>query len=76
MASPDIFAFNKKSSFSEESKVENTVNSSASTTPVMSSSSEGMYSGDTFNSGNGEEIAVEPLEKSSDGKDEDCKLCQ
>jgi hypothetical protein len=31
--------------------------------------------GETFNSGNGDEVAVEPLE-SLDGKDENCKHCQ
>lgn len=36
-----------------------------------------MFSGETFSSGNGEEIAVEPLEKNlSDGKDENCQHCQ
>lgn len=35
-----------------------------------------MFSGETFSSGNGEEIAVEPLESSVDGKDENCKSCQ
>jgi hypothetical protein len=31
----------------------------------------------SFSSGNGEEVAVEPLEKNpSDGKDENCKHCQ
>lgn len=32
--------------------------------------------GETFSSGNGEEIAVEPLESAVDGKDENCKSCQ
>lgn len=77
MSSPDIFAFNKSSSFSEDSKTEHSSgNSSAATTPVMNSSADGMFGGDTFSSGNGEEIAVEPLESISDGKDEDCKKCQ
>lgn len=32
---------------------------------------------ESFSSGNGDEIAVEPLEKiQSDGKDENCKHCQ
>lgn len=35
-----------------------------------------MFSGETFSSGNGEEIAVEALESASDGKDENCKSCQ
>jgi hypothetical protein len=41
-----------------------------------SPTTENMFSGETFSSGNGEEIAVEPLENSSDGKDENCKHCQ
>lgn len=32
--------------------------------------------GDTFSSGNGEEIAVEPLESALDARDENCKNCQ
>lgn len=35
-----------------------------------------MFSGETFSSGNGEEIAVEALESAVDGKDENCKSCQ
>jgi hypothetical protein len=43
----------------------------------LTTSTENMFSGgETFSSGNGEEIAVEPLENSSDGKDENCKHCQ
>ena len=34
------------------------------------------FCGETFSSGNGDEIAVEPLESSSDGRDENCKHCQ
>jgi hypothetical protein len=41
-----------------------------------SSPAETMFSGgETFSSSNGEEIAVEALECSSDGKDENCKNC-
>lgn len=40
------------------------------------STNETMFSGETFSSGNGDEIAVEPLEMASDGKDENCKQCQ
>lgn len=35
-----------------------------------------MFNCETFSSGNGDEIAVEPLESISDGKDENCKQCQ
>lgn len=35
-----------------------------------------MFNGETFSSGNGDEIAVEPLESISDGRDENCKQCQ
>lgn len=41
------------------------------TTPELTA-----FNGETFSSGNGEEIAVEPLENAADGKDENCKGCQ
>lgn len=34
-----------------------------------------MFGGETFSSGNGDEIAVEPLESACDGRDENCKNC-
>lgn len=40
------------------------------------SANDSMFSCETFSSGNGDEIAVEPLESLSDGKDENCKQCQ
>ena len=42
-----------------------------SMTPEMTT-----FNGETFSSGNGEEIAVEALESGLDGKDENCKGCQ
>lgn len=42
---------------------------------LASPTNETMF-GETFSSGNGDEIAVEPLEMSCDGKDENCKQCQ
>jgi hypothetical protein len=33
------------------------------------------FNSETFSSGNGDEIAVEPLENALDGKDENCKEC-
>jgi len=52
--------------------------SSLETSSTSSSSllSEAIFNGETFSCGNGEEIAVEPLEMLSDGKDENCKKCQ
>lgn len=52
-------------------------------TDTMFSGSDSMFGGsdtmfggaETFSSGNGEEIVVEALESSSDGKDENCKNC-
>jgi hypothetical protein len=49
---------------------------SSSPTPTTPTLNETMFSGETFSSGNGDEIAVEPLECSSDGKDENCKHCE
>lgn len=47
-----------------------------SSTISIASSNDNMFGGgETFNSGNGEEVAVEPLEN-LDGKDENCKHCQ
>jgi hypothetical protein len=44
--------------------------------PTTPTSSSDEFSRETFSNGNGEEIVVEPLEKSIDGKDENCKSCQ
>lgn len=49
--------------------------SSLSEEKMDSPTSEGMF-GETFTIGNGEEIAVEPLENGTDGKSEDCKICE
>lgn len=50
--------------------------SSVTTTTSTVSVSENIFSGETFTTnGNGEEVAVEPLEN-PDGKDENCKHCQ
>lgn len=38
--------------------------------------SDSMFNGETFSSGNGDEIVVEALESLSDGRDENCKHCQ
>lgn len=43
--------------------------------PVTVQTGDTMFS-ETFSSGNGDEIVVEPLENISDGKDENCKQCQ
>jgi len=47
-----------------------------SSQPSTPTSSSDEFSRETFSNGNGEEIVVEPLEKSIDGKDENCKSCQ
>ena len=49
--------------------------SSLSEEKMDSPTIEGMF-GETFSSGNGDEIAVEPLENGTDGKSEDCKICE
>lgn len=51
-------------------------NGSPSTPPMTPPLIEMIFNSETFSSGNGDEIAVEPLECSSDGKDENCKQCQ
>lgn len=48
----------------------------ALTSQSQTASNETMFNCETFSSGNGDEIAVEPLESVSDGKDENCKQCQ
>lgn len=45
------------------------------TSPSLTTAND-MFNCETFSSGNGDEIAVEPLESVSDGKDENCKQCQ
>lgn len=75
MASPDIFAFNKRSSLSDDGKVE--VSVGGATSPILVPA-DAMFSssGDTFSSSNGDEIVVEALESSTDSMDsEDCKKC-
>lgn len=58
---------------------------SSSVSPASSSLNISLFNGsgnvlngiESFSSGNGDEVAVEPLEKCpSDGKDENCKHCQ
>ena len=44
-------------------------------TKMIEPNNDGMFS-ETFSSGMGDEIAVEPLENMLDGKDENCKKCQ
>lgn len=63
------------SSSSLSSSLPTNTTTTLTSSPSKSSISENMF-GETFNSGNGEEVAVEPLENSSDGKDENCKNCQ
>lgn len=43
---------------------------------MIEPNNDGMFSGETFSSGMGDEITVEPLENMLDGKDENCKKCQ
>jgi hypothetical protein len=48
----------------------------ASDEPATTTTEVTTFNGETFSSGNGDEIAVEPLESAADGKDENCKGCQ
>lgn len=51
------------------------LNTSDGLSSPVTTTNDTMFS-ETFSSGNGDEIVVEALENSSDGKDENCKQCQ
>lgn len=70
-----LMTSNAETSSSSSSSASST--SSITTTSTVSVSENNIFiSGETFNTGNGEEVAIEALENASDGKDENCNHCQ